>query len=1008
MESASLLALTHNATLLLAIIFIYDLMLNHQASGPAYRHQSLVGIGLGAAAIIIMLTPWEFAPGIIFDTRSVLLGMSGLFFGLIPTVIAMLIAAVFRFYQGGSAVLTGIGVILLSGLAGLLWRHFREHILIKISVLELYLFGIVTHLIMLGLMFILPLETAKNILTAIGVQVLVIYPLAAVLLGVLFSARLRRKQLSELLAENEFLFRSQFDCGNIGIVISSVGKKGLRINPCFCAMLDYSAQELREITWVAITHPDDVAKDLAQFERVMAGEIDGYELEKRFIHKDGSVVYAHINVSCYRNAGQVQFFIVSVLDTTQQKQAERIQRANEEQLTLVLAGGELGFWDWDIVHNVVERNARWAEMLGYSHEEVRQSVKQWIEFVHPEDRERVRDSLNQHLEGITPQHKIEYRMLTKQDGYRWILDSAKVVSYSSEGKPLRMCGTHMDITDRKHAEESMQLTSMVYENTSEAIMIIDADGMIVTINPAFTELTQYSYEEIINQYSGILAVDSEYSATYKEARRALKTIGSWRGESQCRRKNGEAFAIWLALNTIYNPDGTPFRRVILFSDITDKKQSEEIIWHQANFDQLTQLPNRRMFLDHLEQEIKMSARHQQLLALLFLDLDLFKEVNDTLGHDMGDRLLKQAAQRLRSCVRETDIVARLGGDEFTIILSNIDNTESIERIAQEILKSLAEPFLLGVETAYISTSIGITLYPDDAKEADVLLKNADQAMYAAKRLGRNRFNYFTASMQEAAKSRMRLINDLHLAIDEQQFLLCYQPIVDLRSGQITKAEALIRWQHPVRGVIAPDEFISVAEDTGMIVDIGNWVFREVAKQVTLWRSQLGIDVQISINKSPIQFRDEHTTVHEWVAHLQSLGLTGSAINIEITEGLLLEASHTVRAKLLSLRDAGIQVSLDDFGTGYSSLAYLKKFDIDYVKIDRSFTRHLTADSNEFALCEAIIVMAHKLNMNVVAEGVETEEQRSLLAAAGCDYAQGYLYSEPLNAGEFAQRFLAAP
>lgn len=1008
METASLLALTHNATLLLAIIFIYDLTLNHRACAQAYWHQALTGVGLAIAAIIIMLTPWEFAPGIVFDTRSVLLAVSGLFFGWIPTVIAMLAASAFRVYQGGEAVLTGVGVILVSGLMGILWRHFRQHVLIKIDVLELYLFGLVTHLFMLGLMFILPFETARNILKALGVQVLIIYPLATVLLGALFSARLRRQRLTELLAENEFLFRSQFDFGNIGIVISSVAKRALRINPRFCEMLGYTEKELREMTWVEITHPDDVAADLVQYTRVVTGEIDSYELEKRFIHKDGSTLYAHINVSCYRSAEQVQFFIVSVLDITQQKLAERMQHANEEQLTLVLAGGELGFWDWDMVNNTIERNARWAEMLGYTHDEIKQTVKQWIDFIHPDDRESARTSLNQHLEGITPQHKVEYRMQTKQGDYRWILDSAKVVSYSSEGKPLRMCGTHADITDRKLAEESMQLTSMVYENTSEAIMIIDAQGTIVTINPAFTELTQYSYDEIINQYSGILCVDSEYAPMYKEARRALKTVGSWRGESQCRRKNGETFVIWLALNTIYNPDGTPFRRVALFSDMTDKKQSEEIIWHQANFDQLTQLPNRRMFLDHLEQEIKMSARHQQLLALLFLDLDLFKEVNDTLGHDMGDRLLKQAAQRLRSCVRETDIVARLGGDEFTIILSDIDNTESIERIAQEILKSLAEPFQLGVETAYISTSIGITLYPDDAKEAEVLLKNADQAMYAAKKLGRNRFNYFTASMQEAAKSRMRLINDLHLAINEQQFLLCYQPIVDLRNGLISKAEALIRWQHPVRGIIPPDEFISVAEDTGMIVDIGSWVFREVAKQVTIWRDQLGRDVQISINKSPIQFRDEHTTVSEWLTYLQSLGLTGSAINIEITEGLLLEASTTVREKLLALRDAGIQVSLDDFGTGYSSLAYLKKFDIDYVKIDKSFTRHLAAESNELALCEAIIVMAHKLNMKVIAEGVETEQQRSLLAAAGCDYAQGYLYSKPINAEHFAQRFLSAP
>src|SRR5690606_23088743 len=282
--------------------------------------------------------------------------------------------------------------------------------------------------------------------------------------------------------------------------ISSVTKKGLRINPRFCAMLGYTEKELREMTWVEFTHPDDVAADLVQFTRVLTGEIDSYELDKRFIRKDGSTLYARINVSCYRSADQVQFFIASVLDTTQQKQAERTQRANEEQLTLVLAGGELGFWDWDIVNNTVERNARWAEMLGYTHEEIQHTVKQWIDFIHPDDRALAWESITRHMEGKTPQHKAEYRLQTKQGGYRWIQDCAKVVSYSSDGKPLRMCGTHTDIAERKQAEESMQLASMVYDNSSEAMMVMDANtGNVITINPAFTELTQYLPEEIIGQ-----------------------------------------------------------------------------------------------------------------------------------------------------------------------------------------------------------------------------------------------------------------------------------------------------------------------------------------------------------------------------------------------------------------------------------------------------------------------------------------------------------------------------
>ena len=1006
MDSASLLALIHNAALLLAMIFIYDLAIDHKRTERLLWRKLVTGTGLGITTIVIMLTPWEYAPGIVFDTRSVLLGIAGLFFGSVPTLIAMIMAVAMRIWQGGAATITGVAVIIASGFIGICWRHFRFRESVRISLGELYIFGLVIHCVMLALMFLLPLATALNILATVSIPILVVYPLATTLLGTLFAGRLERKQVIEALAENEFLFRSQFDFGNIGIAITSVDKRWLRINRRLCEMIGYNEAELKSLTWADITHPDDLDKDAEQLQHVLKGELESYELDKRFICKDGTVLYVHLTASCYRSEGQVQFFIAGLLDNTQQKLAEIALRASEQQLTLVLAGGELGFWDWDILKGTVERNARWAEILGYTHEEIRHTVKQWSDFIHPDDRALALESITRHLEGKTPQHKLEYRMQTKQGDYRWVQDCAKVVSYSSDGKPLRMCGTHADITERKQAEESMQLASLVYDNSSEAMMVLDGPtGNIITINPAFTELTQYTPEEIIGQYAGILSTDSEHSSLYTNLRKGMKIEGQWRGETWCRRKNGEDFIVWLMMNTIFDSEGKPYRRVALFSDITDKKQSEEIIWNQANFDQLTQLPNRRMFLDHLAQEIKKSTRTGRPIALLFLDLDLFKEVNDSLGHDMGDKLLKETAVRLRQCVRDTDTVARLGGDEFTVILSDFDSTENVERVAETILRKLTEPFQLGADTAYISTSIGITLYPNDALDIDTLLKNADQAMYAAKNLGRNRFNYFTASMQEAARNRMQMIKDLRCAISEAQFILHYQPIVDLRSNTVTKAEALIRWLHPTRGLVPPDNFISLAEDTGMIIDIGNWVFREAMLQVARWREQYQLDLQISVNKSPVQFRDENNDLSQWFAHLQQLGLSGNSINVEITEGLLLDANNAVHEKLLAFRDAGVQVALDDFGTGYSSLAYLKRFDIDYLKIDKSFVRNLHSEAEEFALCEAIIVMAHKLGIKVVAEGVETQEQRDLLAAAGCDYAQGYLFSRPLPADDFAHRFL---
>jgi diguanylate cyclase (GGDEF)-like protein/PAS domain S-box-containing protein len=557
-----------------------------------------------------------------------------------------------------------------------------------------------------------------------------------------------------------------------------------------------------------------------------------------------------------------------------------------------------------------------------------------------------------------------------------------------------------DITKRKQAEESMQLAALVYKNSSEAMMVTDANNRILSINSAFTKVTGYTLDEVVGRDPNMLGSGQQNDAFYKAMWQEITVTGDWQGEILDVRKNGETYAKWLTISTIYKPDGAVDRRVALFTDITKMKASEDLIWQQANFDALTGLPNRRMFHDRLEQEIKKAQRGNLVLAVMFLDLDRFKEVNDTFGHDKGDLLLQEAAQRLKMCVRETDTIARLGGDEFTIILGEMGDPNSIERISQEILHKLAEPYQLNEDKAYVSASIGITLYPADATDIDMLLKNADQAMYAAKAQGRNRYHYFTQSMQEAAQAKMRMTSDLRGALAGKQFCLHYQPIIELATGNIHKAEGLIRWDHPTRGLISPMDFIPIAEETGMIVEIGNWVFFEAVKQVKQWRKFYNADFQVSINKSPAQFLNSGKMHEKWIKHLRDNNLPGQCVAIEITEGLLLDAGVDVSTKLLAFRDAGIQVAIDDFGTGYSSLAYLKKFDIDYVKIDRSFVQNLGQDSSDITLCEAIIVMAHTLDLKVVAEGIETEQQRDLLTGLGCDYGQGFLFAKPALADEF--------
>lgn len=552
----------------------------------------------------------------------------------------------------------------------------------------------------------------------------------------------------------------------------------------------------------------------------------------------------------------------------------------------------------------------------------------------------------------------------------------------------------------KASEDSLRLAASIYKTSSEAMMVTDADNRIIAINPAFTIITGYLEEDVLGMSPNILSSGEHDEAFYQSMWKDINNTGKWQGEIWDRRKCGETYPKMLTINTVFNDNGVVIHRIALFTDISKKKESEMLIWQQANFDLLTGLPNRHMFHDRLEQEIKKANRASMPLTLLFLDLDHFKEVNDALGHPMGDILLKEAAQRLLSCVRESDNVARFGGDEFTVILTDLDDTDSVNIIIQNILRKLSEPFQIRGELAYVSASIGVTTYPSDAKEIEILIKNADQAMYAAKDAGRNCFSYFTPAMQVTAQNQMKMASDLRGALLANQLWVAYQPIVDLKTGEIKKAEALLRWLRPGYGLVSPAEFIPVAEHTGLINEIGDWVFCQAAQQVKHWHQRYDSEFQISINKSPVQFNDQSRKYLPWHEQLKKLGLSGKSIVVEITEGLLLVANTSINEKLIEFRDAGIQVSLDDFGTGYSSLSYIKKFDIDYLKIDQAFVRGLTADSDDMALCEAIVVMAHKLGMTVIAEGVETEEQRALLTGMGCDYGQGYLFSKPVSAAEF--------
>lgn len=554
----------------------------------------------------------------------------------------------------------------------------------------------------------------------------------------------------------------------------------------------------------------------------------------------------------------------------------------------------------------------------------------------------------------------------------------------------------LDISQRKESERSAQIAGLVYENTGEAIVVTDENGLVVDVNPAFCEITGYELPEIVGRSMNILSSGRHSTSFYRKMWQQLRTTGRWQGDLWNRRKSGEEYAERLNISTCYNDDGSVYRRIGLFFDVTTHKEREEGIWRQANYDHLTELPNRQLFQTRLQQAMQDADENNKAFALIFLDLDLFKDVNDTFGHDIGDLLLREAAKRLLSCVRdESDTVARIGGDEFTVIVTNVTDQKIVNRICEDILKAIAQPYYLGDGMATVSASIGITMYPEDASDASELLKNADMAMYGAKDSGRNQYCYFIPAMSEAIQARMMFSESLQRAIDENQFILYYQPIVDMRTGQVVKYEALIRWQHPELGLVPPSEYIPFAEDSGLIVGIGNWVFKAVLEQAKIWYEE-GREQFISLNVSPAQFYADGVQADDWINLIKEVGVPTQMIVIEITERLLLENNPVITQILQQFREAGLRIALDDFGTGFSSLTYLKRYPIDIIKIDQSFVRNLASESEDLALCEAMIVMAKKLGLEVIAEGVEGPEQEKLLLEAGCAFGQGYLYSRPVT------------
>ncbi len=557
-----------------------------------------------------------------------------------------------------------------------------------------------------------------------------------------------------------------------------------------------------------------------------------------------------------------------------------------------------------------------------------------------------------------------------------------------------------DITEKKQVEDKLRLSASVFEHASEATLITDVANRIISVNPAFTAITGYGAEEVIGRTPHVLNSGKHSKEFFKHMWEVLLSTGSWAGEIQNRRKNGDIYTEWLSINVLKDERGAVTRHIAVFSDITDAKKAQETIERQASFDTLTGLPNRNLIMDRLKQMQSVSRRSGRMFAVMFMDLDHFKSINDALGHAAGDELLVKIAHRIRDVLREADSVGRMGGDEFIVLLGDLASAEDIIPIANKILAEVCRPLVVAEHTLQTATSIGITVYPMDGDSPEALLKNADSAMYEAKKNGRNTFCFFTQRMQDEANRRHWIDSELGLAIQGGHMDLHYQPIVRLDTMTLHGAEALLRWKHPAKGYIPPDVFIPVAEQNGMIARLGQWAFEKGLADWTRWSRDSASAMSLSFNLSAAQFvsRDH---IEQLLQLLAASPLAGKRqVTIEITESLKLSDNSEYVDILRRLRQCGCRIAIDDFGTGYSSLSYLKRMPVDVIKIDKSFVRDITSDPTDAAMVRAILQMASAFGMETVAEGVETPEQLAFLQAYGCRFAQGFLFSRPVPYGEF--------
>lgn len=666
---------------------------------------------------------------------------------------------------------------------------------------------------------------------------------------------------------------------------------------------------------------------------------------------------------------------------------------SQERFDLALAGSNDGVWDWDIQAGSVYFSDRCLEIIGYSRTADVDLGNIWLQRVHPDDLSATREAIRSHFRGITDRFDNNHRIQNLDGDYVWVHARGRAIR-DEQTRAVRLIGIVRDVTEQKLNEERLQQAAVVMQSTTEGVVVTDAQNRIVSVNPAFCRITGYEAETVIGQTPSFLKSGWHPDEFYAEFWRYLKSTGVWQGEIWNRRQNGEIYPQWQTINAVHDESGDLSHYVAVFADISQIKRSQEEIDFLAHHDPLTRLPNRLLMVERLGNALARAKRSDRRLGLIFIDIDRFKAVNDSMGHTAGDELLRVAAARISELCREQDTLARLGGDEFIMLVEDLEEAADLTPFALRIQRAFNNPFDIDGRSLHLSCSLGMSVYPDDGEDSAELLKNADTAVTLAKKNGRNTYAFYTQALTQSARRQMTLESDLHRAIKEQELRVYFQPQQDLVSRRIVGMEALVRWQHPVLGIIPPMDFLPAAHHAGLMSAVDEYVLNVACRQMRAWLDR-GFALQtMAVNMSGYWLQ-RGEVIASVQAALKDTGLPAHHLELEVTEDEIMEHGEQSGPVLDTLRNLGVKLAIDDFGTGYSSLLRLKRLPVTKLKIDRGFTMDLPGDSNDSAIARAIIALGKSLQMSITAEGIETLAQEQLLSDLECDFGQGYLYSKPL-------------